>query len=112
MMEGILAPVPSCSRVTARSWRWPRARPRHHRPHPQSVSDRASGLDLVNLAVDGYGLGQSLRNLGLREDVDDDLVLLVVVPIRDVWRDLNTIRSLAEAAGEGAAVYHAVIRCR
>jgi hypothetical protein len=56
-------------------------------------------LEVVNLAVDGYGMGQSL--LRFREttrSIDYDTAMLVFVPSADLWRDINTIRSLARAS--------------
>jgi len=62
-----------------------------------SVLAAADGLDVVNLAVDGYGLGQSLlRFRQLAPALDYDTALLVFVPSTDLWRDVNTIRSLAK----------------
>ncbi|HEY2387431.1 MAG TPA: hypothetical protein VGK30_10750 [Candidatus Binatia bacterium] len=62
-----------------------------------SVLAASDGLDVVNLAVDGYGLGQSLlRFRQLAPMLDYDTVLLVFVPSTDLWRDVNTIRSLAK----------------
>ena len=55
-------------------------------------------LETVNLGVDGYSMAQSyLRYRQLKNSIDHDLVLLVFVPIKDLWRDVNTIRSLAKA---------------
>ena len=54
-------------------------------------------LETVNLGVDGYSMAQSyLRYRQLKNRIDHDLVLLVFVPIKDLWRDVNTIRSLAK----------------
>jgi len=62
-----------------------------------SVLAASDGLDVVNLAVDGYGLGQSLlRFRQLAPTLAYDTALLVFVPSTDLWRDLNTIRSLAK----------------
>jgi hypothetical protein len=62
-----------------------------------SVLGATDGLDVVNLAVDGYGLGQSLlRFRQLAPALDYDTALLVFVPSTDLWRDVNTIRSLAK----------------
>ena len=57
----------------------------------------APGLDIVNLAVDGYGMGQAyLRYDDLRHRLEHDGVLLMFVPAVDLWRDVNTIRDLGE----------------
>jgi hypothetical protein len=54
-------------------------------------------LELVNLCVDGYGMGQAYRRYELiRDQVDFDGVVFVFVPESDLWRDINTIRNLAE----------------
>jgi hypothetical protein len=64
---------------------------------PEVVEARWPALDLVNLAVDGYGMGQAyLRYQGLRDALDHDVVLLMFVPIRDLWRDVNVLRTLGE----------------
>jgi hypothetical protein len=55
------------------------------------------GLDIVNLAVDGYSMGQaSLRYDALKNRLEHDGVLLMFVPAVDLWRDVNTIRDLGE----------------
>lgn len=57
----------------------------------------APGLDIVNLAVDGYGIGQAyLRYDGLKSHLEHDGVLMMFVPAVDLWRDVNTIRDLGE----------------
>jgi hypothetical protein len=62
-----------------------------------SVLAATAGLDVVNLAVDGYGMGQSLlRFRQIAPGLDYDTALLVFVPSTDLWRDVNTIRSLAK----------------
>jgi len=62
---------------------------------PYLLDDRAPGWDFVNLAVDGYGMGQALlRYRLLRDRVEHDAVLLGFVPRADVVRDVNTLRSL------------------
>jgi hypothetical protein len=56
----------------------------------------AADLEVVNLAVDGYGMGQSLLRFRERtQSIDYDVAMLVFVPNIDLWRDINTIRSLA-----------------
>lgn len=53
------------------------------------------GLEVVNLGVDGYGVGQSFLRYQLVEDnVEHDIVLLVFVPDASLWRDINTRRDL------------------
>ncbi len=54
-------------------------------------------VEVVNLAVDGYGVGQSfLRFQQATRTLDYQTALLVVVPSADLWREVNTIRALAQ----------------
>jgi len=55
-------------------------------------------LEVVNFGVDGYSMAQSfLRYQTVRSGgLDYDLVFLVFVPREDLWRDLNTVRFLAD----------------
>jgi len=63
---------------------------------PSVLEATGSGLDVVNLGVDGYGVGQSLlRYRTLRERVHHDVVILTVSPRADFWREVNTLRALA-----------------
>jgi hypothetical protein len=56
-----------------------------------------SRLETINFGVDGYGMAQSyLRYRQVKNSIEHDLVLLLFVPIKDLWRDVNTIRSLAK----------------
>ena len=56
-----------------------------------------SRLETINFGVDGYGMAQSyLRYQQVEHRIEHDLVLLMFVPIKDLWRDINTIRSLAK----------------
>ncbi len=62
-----------------------------------AVLGATTGLDVVNLAVDGYGMGQSfLRFRRLAPALGYDTAMLVFVPSTDLWRDVNTIRALAK----------------
>ncbi len=62
---------------------------------PHLLAERAPDWDVVNLAVDGYGMGQALlRYRLLRDRVEHDAVLLGFVPREDLIRDVNTLRSL------------------
>lgn len=64
---------------------------------PAQMEALAPGLDVVNLAVDGYGMGQAyLRYDSLKNRLEHDGVLLMFVPAVDLWRDVNTIRDLGE----------------
>lgn len=54
-------------------------------------------LDVVNLGVDGYGMGQSyLLFRRVREAVGWDAALFLLVPGQDLWRDVNVSRWLGE----------------
>ena len=54
-------------------------------------------LELVNLAVDGYSMGQAyLRYKRIAHSIDRCGTILMFVPGVDLWRDINTIRDLAE----------------
>ncbi len=53
--------------------------------------------EVVNLAVDGYGMGQSLlRFRDTTARIDYDVAVLVFAPSVDLWRDVNTVRALAK----------------
>lgn len=53
------------------------------------------GFEVFNFGVDGYGMGQSfLRYQNVQAGIDYDVVLFLFVPSVDLWRDINTIRSL------------------
>jgi hypothetical protein len=55
-------------------------------------------LDIVNFGVDGYGTGQAfLRYQDRSGHLEHDVVLLMVVPAADLWRDVNVRRDLGEA---------------
>jgi hypothetical protein len=54
-------------------------------------------LEVVNLAVDGYGMAQSLlRFRAIARLHEYDTAILAFAPAVDLWRDVNTIRSLAK----------------
>ncbi len=64
---------------------------------PARLGAARPDLEVVNLAVDGYGMGQSLlRFQAVGARIDYALVFLLFVPNVDLWRDVNTIRSLAK----------------
>ncbi len=53
--------------------------------------------EAVNFGVDGYGMAQSLlRYRTVAGLVPHDVVAFVFLPTADLWRDVNTIRSIAE----------------
>jgi len=61
------------------------------------LESESADLDVVNFGVDGYGMGQSyLRFQQLSTELEQDLVWLVWVPVKDLWRDINVVRSLAK----------------
>jgi hypothetical protein len=54
-------------------------------------------LDAINFGVDGYGMAQSLlRYQSVSDRTHHDAVVFVFLPTANLWRDINTIRSLAE----------------
>jgi hypothetical protein len=56
--------------------------------------------EIVNMAVDGYSMGQSyLRYLTVRDKFEWNSVMFIFVPESDLWRDINTERFLAEGWG-------------
>jgi hypothetical protein len=56
--------------------------------------------EVVNLAVDGYSMGQAyLRYLSLKDVLGHSGSLMMFVPAADLWRDVNTIRDLYEPWG-------------
>ena len=51
--------------------------------------------EVVNLAVDGYSMGQAyLRYQSFKDALGHGGSLMMFVPTRDLWRDVNTIRGL------------------
>jgi len=61
-----------------------------------TVLGETAGVDVVNLAVDGYSMGQALlRFREVTRSIDYAVAILVFSPTADLWRDVNTIRSLA-----------------
>jgi hypothetical protein len=55
-------------------------------------------LDVVNFGVDGYSMGQAyLRYRALGRVLEHDVMLLMFAPSVDLWRDVNTLRSLRTA---------------
>lgn len=64
---------------------------------PSILGSKTKALEVLNFGVDGYGMGQSfLRYREIRDQLEYDLVILLFVPSADLWRDINTIRSLAK----------------
>lgn len=59
-----------------------------------SILDAAHpGLEVLNFAVDGYGMAQSLlRYRQIGPQLEHDAVLLMWVPGADLWRDVNILR--------------------
>jgi len=52
-------------------------------------------LDVVNFGVDGYSMGQAyLRYRTLGPVLEHDVMLLLFAPSVDLWREVNTLRSL------------------
>ncbi len=72
------------------------SRVRQEEAWPTVLGAGAADLEVVNLGVDGYGMGQALlRFREVTRSTDYDVALLVFVPTADLWRDVNTIRSVA-----------------
>jgi hypothetical protein len=73
---------------------------------PSILEAQSSDLEVINLGVDGYSMGQSLlRYREIRKKTDYVMVILMFVPVADLWRDINTMRSLGEEDWEGCEVY-------
>jgi hypothetical protein len=67
---------------------------------PAQLAAARPDLDVVNLGVDGYGLGQALLlDRRMRGRIDYDVALYLFVPWHDPWRDVNVIRYLGEGWG-------------
>lgn len=61
------------------------------------VLEEEASLDVVNLAVDGYSMAQAwLRYRSFENRLAHHGVLLMFVPDVDLWRDVNTLRTLGE----------------
>jgi hypothetical protein len=64
---------------------------------PNIMDSEHGTAQVLNLAVDGYSMAQSfLRYRKIRTKIDYDVAILMFVPEADLWRDVNTIRDLAE----------------
>jgi hypothetical protein len=62
------------------------------------LATRDQRLELWNFGVDGYNMAQSyLRFQLITAELDYDLALLVFVPGKSLWRDINTIRYIGQA---------------
>lgn len=60
---------------------------------PNMIDAAQPALEVLNFAVDGYGMGQSLvRYRQIRQLLEYDIVLLMLVPELDLWRDINVVR--------------------
>lgn len=71
------------------------SRVRQEESWPYVLGADHRGLEVVNLAVDGYGMAQAyLRYRGLRRQIEHDLVLLMFAPNSDLWRDVNIRRDV------------------
>jgi hypothetical protein len=59
------------------------------------LEDLDPGTEVVNLAVDGYSMGQAyLRYLSVSNHLEYNNVVMMFVPEQDLWRDVNTVRDL------------------
>ena len=53
----------------------------------------AKKTEAINFGVDGYSMGQAYLRFGLIKDqLEFDRVILVIVPTADLWRDINVNR--------------------
>ena len=72
------------------------ARVRQEETWPHYLNASRQDIEVVNLAVDGYGMAQSyLRYLEMRDRIGHDIVILMFVPAVDLWRDVNVRRDVA-----------------
>jgi hypothetical protein len=63
----------------------------------ERLGEKRGDLEIINFAVDGYGMGQSLlRFLRVRRQLEYDVVVFMLVPRQDLWRDINVVRFLGE----------------
>jgi hypothetical protein len=69
---------------------------------PAIVQALEDGVEVVNFAVDGYSMAQSLlRFRQVRRQIEYDSVILMFVPEADPIRDINTLRQLIHPAWDG-----------
>lgn len=62
---------------------------------PFLLNDKGENQEFVNFGVDGYSMAQCLlRYESLKDQIDYDVVMLVVSPSTDLWRDINVLRQL------------------
>ena len=53
----------------------------------------AEDVEAINFGVDGYSMGQAYLRFGmLKNQIEFDRVILVIVPTADLWRDINVNR--------------------
>ena len=73
------------------------------------IQTRNPRLQVINMAVDGYSMGQAYKRFQMiRAQYDFDQVVFMLVPDFDTWRDVNTMRYL----GEGWSAYTILPRFR
>ena len=78
---------------------------------PSIMNARSKTFEVVNFAVDGYSMAQSLlRYRQIRQRLDYDVALLVFVPEADLWRDVNTLRQLYNPHWEAPLVPRFIVR--
>jgi len=71
------------------------------RAWPNVIGDQHQELEVLNFAVDGYSMAQSLlRYRQIRKQLKYEIALLVFVPEEDLWRDINTLRQLRDPSWE------------
>jgi hypothetical protein len=78
---------------------------------PDVMDQSDNGLEVINFAVDGYGMGQSfLRFQTLQSRLNFDAVVLMFVPSDDLWRDINTVRAFADPQWHGPPMPRFIIQ--
>jgi hypothetical protein len=59
------------------------------------LDTRSENLEVVNFGVSGYGMGQAyMRYRQVKDRLQSHYVFLMIVPTSDLFRDINTIRSM------------------
>jgi hypothetical protein len=71
------------------------SRLRQEETWPYLLNQLDDRFEVVNFGVDGYSMGQSyLRYRVLSESIEHDTAVLIFVPTEDLFREVNTLRTL------------------
>lgn len=70
------------------------SRVRQEETIPYFMEKESDQLEWINLAVDGYGVGQAYMRYLETRNLDAHAVVLIIVPSVDWWRDININRYL------------------